>query len=472
MRTSKTSELERHDIQGMLLSAYGHLPWSASVLLRIDDPLLTRAWLATLGPAITPATGKHHNHSVNVAFAYPGLATLGLDAPGAFPIAFVDGMATERRANILGDTGASAPAAWEWGTGQATVDMMLLVFAHEEAALGAALTRYRAAFPGAGVREVATLESRRYPDGKEHFGFSDGIAQPAIRGERSSEPGRRRTNASNDVAPGEFILGYSNEYGFASERPLIEAACDPQGVLDEAADGKRDFGRNGSYLVMRQLEQDVAKFWRFIETAARAIDDTGATSREWLAAKFVGRWPNGAPLVKAPHADDARYANDNDFGFAADPYGSSCPIGAHIRRANPRDGFANDRPQQSVRRSNRHRLLRRGRSYGPRLDNVLVDDGASRGLHFIALNADIERQFEFVHQTWLNNVTFCGLANEVDPFVGAQSEGGVMTIAMEPVRARVKGLERFITTKGGAYFFLPSLRALRYLATLEPAVPS
>ena len=469
MRNDGTSELERHDIQGMLLSAYGHLPWSANVLLQIDDPVLARAWLAALYATVTPATGKHHKLSLNVALAYPGLVKLGLDAPAAFPIAFVDGMATERRANILGDTGTSAPASWEWGTGPATVDVLLMLFTHARDALAQTLEEHRAAFAGAGLHEIATLCSQRHPDGKEHFGFSDGISQPAIRNEHRSEPGRRRTNATNDVAAGEFILGCLNEYNLPSDRPLIDAAYDPKRVLAADTDGKRDFGRNGSYLVLRQLEQDVAKFWRFVAAAAPNVDD-GAKSPQWLAAKFVGRWPSGAPLVKTPHRDDERYANENDFGFAADPDGLSCPIGAHIRRANPRDGFANDRPQQSVRRSNRHRLLRRGRSYGPRIEDRFVDDGKSRGLHFIALNSDLERQFEFVHQTWLNNITFCGLANEVDPLVGAQAPGGLMTIQSVPVRSRVKGFERFVTTKGGAYFFLPSLRALRYLASLEPAV--
>lgn len=450
------SGLERSDIQGMLLSAYGHLPWSANVLLRIDDAARARTWLGTLASSITPATGKHHHGGTNLALTYAGLGKLGVHAPaGAFPPAFVDGMASDRRARILSDGGASAPEQWWWGAGPNAVDLLLMVFAPGQDALQAALGEHRAAFDAGGLTEIVTLVAQRHDDGKEHFGFSDGIAQPAIRGEDGSEAGRRRTTSANDVAAGEFILGYVNEYGVASDVPQLS--------------GAPDFGRNGSYLVLRQLEQDVAKFWRFVDAATRGPGGSDASARDRLAAKFLGRWPSGAPLVKAPLADDARLGADNDFGFAADRDGLVCPVGAHIRRANPRDGFAHDDPQQSLRRSNRHRVLRRGRPYGARIADKFVDDGQARGLVFICLNSDIERQFEFVQQTWLNNTTFCGLTDEVDPLVGSASDNGVMTIPQDPVRKRVKGIERFVTTRGGAYFFLPGLRALRYLAALLPA---
>jgi Dyp-type peroxidase family len=464
--TRHSSKLERDEIQGMLLSAYGHLPWSVNVLLRIDDAERARAWLASLVPAITLACGKHDRRGTNVAVAHCGLMKLGLQAPPhAFPVAFVDGMASPRRAQILGDTGSSAPAEWLWGSETNPVDLLLMLFAHTEEALAALLADHRAAFEPSGLSEVAALFGRRHSDGKEHFGFTDGVAQPAIRGEQSSEPARRRTDHTNDVAAGEFILGYVNEYGIASETPKVSAAADPRDVLGSGAE-MRDFGRNGSYLVLRQLEQDVASFWSFLDDATRGPNGSDALARERLAAKLVGRWPSGAPLAHAPNDDEPRLANHNHFGFASDPHGLRCPIGSHIRRANPRDGFANNRPEQSVRRSNRHRILRRGRPYGPKIENVLVKDNESRGLIFICLNSDIERQFEFIQQTWLNNTTFCGLNNEVDPFVGAQSGDARMTIPKEPVRTRLKGIPRFVTTKGGGYFFLPGLRALRYLAGL------
>jgi Dyp-type peroxidase family len=238
--------------------------------------------------------------------------------------------------------------------------------------------------------------------------------------------------------------------------------------LPELDPRTRDLGRNGSYLVVRQLEQDVARFWNFCDRLTRGDAGSDLRARERLAAKVLGRWPSGAPLVKSPDYDDHHYAQDNDFGFAQDRAGLLCPIGSHVRRANPRDGFGHDSPAQSQTRSNRHRLLRRGRPYGPRIKNVLVDDGAERGLIFICLNSDIERQFEFVQQTWLNNPNFCGLRNEIDPLVGVPSPGAYLTIPREPVRQRVTGLEQFVRTRGGAYFFLPGLRALRYIASATP----
>jgi deferrochelatase/peroxidase EfeB len=167
-------------------------------------------------------------------------------------------------------------------------------------------------------------------------------------------------------------------------------------------------------------------------------------------------------------ANDFRYAHDDPQGFA-------CPVGSHVRRTNPRDSLFTDStsPEQAEHSANRHRLMRRGRSYGERLagvpvgDTVPVDDGAERGLHFICLNADLERQFEFVQQTWVNNPVFGGLSGEVDPLLGDQEKvQGVMTIPADPLRLRLHGLHRFITVRGGAYFFLPGLRAIRYLASL------
>jgi Dyp-type peroxidase family len=231
-----------------------------------------------------------------------------------------------------------------------------------------------------------------------------------------------------------------------------------------------DFGRNGSYLVFRQLSQRVAGFWNFLDQATR--DPNGKSNpvaRERLGAKCVGRWQSGAPLVLSPDQDDPALANENNFDYNdKDPYGMKCPIGSHVRRSNPRDSLGPD-PKTALNSANRHRILRRGRSYGHRIENPLVDDGAERGLHFICLNGDIERQFEFVQQTWLNNPVFAGLTDEVDPLVGNLAKGDkLFTVQGSPLRRRVENLSRFVVVKGGAYFFLPSLRALNYIARLQP----
>jgi Dyp-type peroxidase family len=235
-----------------------------------------------------------------------------------------------------------------------------------------------------------------------------------------------------------------------------------------ARPGMHDFGRNGTYLVFRQLAQDVSKFWNFIDQATRtASGKSDSSAQEKLGAKFVGRWESGAPLVLSPHRDKPSLGSENNFEYlSTDPHGSACPIGSHIRRANPRDSLGPD-ARTALNTANRHRILRRGRSYGHRLANRMMDDGKERGLLFICLNSDIQRQFEFVQQTWINNPVFGGLDQEVDPLIGNLAKGdAVFTVQGEPLRTRVHNLSRFVTVKGGSYFFLPSLRALKYIASL------
>ena len=230
------------------------------------------------------------------------------------------------------------------------------------------------------------------------------------------------------MSDGEFVLGYRNEYGFgrrAGPRPRQDARQE------------RHVPR------VPPQTQDVAGFWNFID-AIRARRVTRRSRGARLArAKLVGRWKSGVPLVLAPGRGRPERSGATDaFGYGDDPQGFGCPFGAHARRSNPRDGLlTSTSPAESVQRVARHRLLRRGRSYGPRIADPLVDDGksAERGLHFICLCADIERQFEFVQQTWINNPVFGQLVGEVDPLVGAQTaDDAVFTVQAEPVRQRVR----------------------------------
>ena len=206
-----------------------------------------------------------------------------------------------------------------------------------------------------GMVELTALRAGREPDSKEHFGFNDGIGQPVIAGTGNLQHQLRRTGHATELAPGEFLLGYTNDYGIPSDSPMVAASRDPHGLLPlaggpggragAAADGSvsHDLGRNGSYLVFRQMAQDVAGFWQFLEQATR--EQTGESdpeARGRLAAKFVGRWPSGAPLVQHPHADPyagtGQLTHANNFEYTArDPHGFACPLGAHIRRANPRE---------------------------------------------------------------------------------------------------------------------------------------
>ena len=204
------------------------------------------------------------------------------------------------------------------------------------------------------------------------------------------------TGLANDtIKAGEFVLGYQNEYGLYPGSPVVADSDDRRGILTRAPDRNgRDLGRNGTYLVFRELRQDVEGFWAFLEASTRRPDgstDRAAATR--LAAKMVGRWPSGAPLVLAPDADDPRLAHANDFGYFHDDHdGLRCPIGAHIRRANPRDSLA-PKPGSpaSIAVGKRHRIIRRGRGRagGP----------TDQGLHFVCLNASLARQFEFIQGT-------------------------------------------------------------------------
>jgi Dyp-type peroxidase family len=225
---------------------------------------------------------------------------------------------------------------------------------------------------------------------------------------------------------------------------------------------------NGTYLVFRQLEQHVHKFWQYIDQATR--DGSGNSvplEQDKLGAKIVGRWKSGAPTTTHPHSDPEippAVNQNNNFSFAkGDEIGLGCPIGAHIRRTNPRDSLFND-PEVSLRTVKRHRIIRRGRSYGDRSANVFVDDGKERGLFFICLNSNIERQFEFIQQSWSNNPSFSALNNETDPLIGQRNDGNVFSIPGCPVRTRVHNLPEFVTTKGGSYFFMPGMKALNQLA--------
>ena len=259
--------------------------------------------------------------------------------------------------------------------------------------------------------------------------------------------------------------------------------------LPDASDdpGKKDVGRNGTYLVFRQLGQDVRGFWQFIYRA------TGGepAAMDQLSSAFIGRTRSGEPLVTpAGHAPDG----SNRFTFDSDPRGVVCPVGAHIRRSNPRNTDYPGRPtgvwkllaalggstkgfrDDLVSPVRFHRVLRRGREYGPLLSPAdalqpAPPDDPERGLHFACLNANIGRQFEFLQNAWLTSTTFADFKGETDPIVGLREPvpgcpaSGDFTMPRAGGPAlRVTGLPQFVTVRGGEYFFLPGLRSLRYLA--------
>ena len=391
---------------------------------------------------------------------------------------FQEGMTTEHRQRLLGDHGESSPLNWRWGANHTTpVHVLLMLYAPNDVALDPLYRAHLSRLSSGGLTEVETLNTRLLSGRKEHFGFRDGIGQPAIAGKDAGE-----SPPSNIIADGEFLLGYLNEYGQYPSSPEVTAARDPNGLLSPAAhrSGMKDLGRNGSYLVFRQLSQDVTGFWRFLDEQTRRPDGSAdPNARLKLASKMVGRWPSGAPLVKAPEYDQPDLLNENVFGYHdTDLDGLMCPVGSHIRRSNPRDTLVENRAR-AIELSKRHRIIRRGRAYGTPLDPSMDPDkmldaaepDGERGLHFLCFNANIGRQFEFIQQTWANNPKFQGLYNDADPIIGDHDPKdagalGTFVAPAEPVRRRVTGLPRFVEVRGGGYFFMPGIKALRYLASL------
>ena len=221
-------------------------------------------------------------------------------------------------------------------------------------------------------------------------------------------------------------------------------------------------GRNGTYVIFRKLHTKVAAYRQYLRAKAADREEEAL-----LGAKMVGRWQGGAPLALSPERDDPGLGSDplrnNDFLYGDDPRGFKCPVGAHARRANPRDALDSD-GSVDVRL---HRMIRRSTSYGPPLpDGVLEDDGADRGIIFVCVGAHIKRQFEFVKTQWLNDGIFIGAPSEADPLVGSGDGTTSFTIPRRPIRRRLQDLPPFVTTRGGEYCFAPSLSAMRWLAEL------
>jgi Dyp-type peroxidase family len=440
-----------HDIQGLVYHAWGDHPLVAYQFATFGDAALGRAWLAAVQPQVTASTGYDDaGGRLHVALSAAGLRQLGVPEGVVEQLPQEARAGMRERARILGDEGTSG---WSLGS-RDELHALVMMFARDEEARAEMVERQRAALLAGGATLAAVELSQPTPEQREHFGFIDGISQPFIHGLYPEARHGRDT-----IAAGEIVLGYPNEY-----------RCLPQ---SPQWDGE-DLGRNGSFLVFRKLEQHVEEFWGHLAETARAMGPTAGEHEmeeraEYLAAKMIGRWPNGASLVRAPHHDDPAQATRDvidDIQYRSDPEGLRCPISSHVRRANPRDALGTSSPSASQKVIRRHRILRRGRAFGPRLPRQQAmtgeGDAQPRGLYFICLQTSIARGFEFIQQSWLNNRGFSRLAGEADPLTSA---GCPFTIPAEPVRLRLPPTPRFVTTRGGGYFFLPSLTALARIAT-------
>jgi Dyp-type peroxidase family len=465
--------VDRADIQGIVASGYDHLNHARFVFLTIINARIAQDWLTTLIDRVTAAKhpGDHKAKTcLNIAFTWKGLIelTLSKELIQDFPHEFVAGMNRPEAAVILGDTGDSSSEHWLYGASQPEktrpLHVLLLLYGESAAAVDALVTATcsPAALGGGLILAFRQDSDRKQGDFREPFGFRDGISQPPVKG----LTGRSRL-AEDPVETGEFVLGYENELAQLTRIPTVGAWKDLNGYLPghrRLPTNFRAFGLNGAYLVFRRLAQDVEAFSAFVDSAS----GNDPHLRELIAAKLIGRWKGGAPLVLTPDAPGAQHRNDFLY-MSDDPDGHRCPLGAHIRRANPRDSLLIMPPWKSLQLSRRHRIIRRGRKYCERVKGSPDENPRyTQGIYFIAINADLRRQFEFIQQTWLNSPTFNGLDKDKDPLVGDNDGTGQFTLQQNPVPRHVFGLPRFVKLEGGAYFFLPGIRSLKFLANYRP----
>lgn len=505
------SPVDYADVQGLVRFGYAKMTEACYLLLKIKSPSAARTWIrsapVTTGVEMSPSPRT----ALQIALTCDGLKELQVpdEVLRGFSPEFLSGMAgEENRSRHLGDTGTNAPKYWRWGINGRVPHVVVMLFAES-----GQLKEWRQSIVSSSW-SAAFEEIDRLPTsdmgGREPFGFVDGISQPDIDWERRRHPSRNgdQLQYSNVVCPGEFLLGHRNEYGRYTDRPLLDPQRPGGEELLEAEDqaGKKDLGLNGTYVVIRQLEQDVRGFWQFLNKTSGCDPQ----QRYRLAESFVGRrFSDGTPLVRLsdaaiPGVGTGKNQNKrlldvtkNQFTYDGDSRGIHCPLGAHIRRGNPRNadipgnpkgfishltrllGFGNKDFRADLIASTRfHRLVRRGREYGEKLspDDALQpapQGDSERGLQFIALNANIERQFEFLQNAWMMRTKFGGLTEESDPLLGNRETvrgcpfTNVFSIPQENgLRQRVMNLPQFITVRGGAYFFLPSIRALKYLAKI------
>jgi Dyp-type peroxidase family len=470
--------LELNDMQGLLIRGFGNLLGAQYILLRFTDVTRGRQYLNELIPSITPATEKPSDHAVQIAFTYAGFAFLQLPAEGlaTFSREFREGMTEDHRRFILGDSGENAPENWLWGNPlQEEIHLLLIIYSKDGASLAEKLLLEKARADKYGVDEMHTLPTGLLQDHKEHFGFRDDISRPII--EELVENVVKKVGVT--FPAGEFIMGYKNLYDEFALAPYFPVNFDLKDILPPSPDfrGMKDFGKNGTYLVFRQMEQDVFAFWEYLKSQGKDKADAIC-----LASKMVGRWPDGSPLTITPDKPDLSLSTANDFGFwKEDKAGLKCPIGAHIRRTNPRDHLVTERTQKdSAEMAAKHRMLRKGRPYGlpvseplePTDMMELPKDNVKRGLHFLCLVTDIRRQFEFVQNNWVNFHKFGGQEHDADPIIGNHYKSDKVvtdefSIPEYPIRRKLKNLPNFTVIKGGSYFFFPGIRALKYLASYE-----
>ncbi|WP_116809404.1 Dyp-type peroxidase [Steroidobacter cummioxidans] len=435
--------LELDDIQHFLVTR-PHALAARYEFLSFRTPGSAQLWLNGIVDKVgtaqkVKAADAHDMRWVTIAFTWNGLLATGVEhsSLATFPDEFREGMAA--RAEILGDVGRNDPKHWVGDLASNELHAILVLFARDIEQRDRSVRDYEKFLAQcAGVERLSFLNLAAIPPyeySHDHFGYRDRLSQCVVAGtDEVANPG-----SGAPLKAGEFFLGYPDEDGDGPRLPSPEI-----------------LSRNGSYLAYRRLQEHVGTFREFLEQHGKTREE-----QELVAAKLMGRWRSGAPLVLAPERDDPALGADplrnNDFNYKTmDPHGYAVPLGSHIRRMNPRDTAVN---------MNRRRMIRRGGTYGPHLPEGAPEDGVERGIAAFIGCASLVRQFEFAQNVWVNDPKFHELDHERDPIIGTHDGTFQMTIPKRPVRRKLTGLPSFTTVRGGAYFFLPGIRALRFLAS-------
>ncbi len=453
------SKLDATDIQGFALRGY-NFPFARYLFLKVLDAQKAQECVGRYIDYVTTGerwdAGKPQT-TVNVAFTFKGLVALGLPEASllSFPVEFAQGM--KARGAILSDTGRNSPHHWDamW---REEVHAWIGVYAQSPQALDKQCADLQAAMQATGgaavigAQDAAALQINGKFSPKEHFGYTDGFGNPEFLGvEKSAQPGQGKLKPDGTwepLATGELLLGYADEAGELPVAPIPHLLAN-----------------NGTFMVYRKLHQNVATFRRYLKEKGELYPG----GPEKLAAKFVGRWRDGTPVELSPDSPNPAIVADKNrnvnFTYGNDMAGLRCPVGAHVRRTNPRDAFG-----FNGKLINRRRISRRGMVYGPYApESQEVRDDEERGVVFMALNASLFRQFEFVQQQWIEYGNDARQGNDKDVLLGNHEQGGKFMIqgTEDPKNPPFLcgGLRNFVELRGGDYFFIPSVTALRMIAT-------
>jgi len=438
------------EIQGNVLAPFPE-EHQAFLMLSLADPGGARRWLRRVLSGITataqanaaPVAGESAVYR-SLGLSYRGLGRLSPAALAGLEAfeAFRQGPAA--RAAKLRDRGPGAPERWAFGgPGQAPVDVLLTLASSSLEHLEGVLEEERR-HAGDGVDVVHVERGGLLPGamaGREHFGFRDGISQPAVLGHddpAAGEPERRLTPA------GEFVLGHPR-HGAGGLGPPI--ACPA-------------WMHNGTFQVFKRLQQDVPGWRAQLATASTELAGRGVPmSADELAARLIGRWPSGAPLAHSPEVDNGA-APGAVFDYEDDPHGLKTPRFSHIRKMYPRSNLVSDREW--------HRLIRRAVPFGPVYDPEAgpgFGPDVERGLLMNSFMASIEQQFEFLLRGWAHDPDFFEADDGPDPLIG--EDAAPVTLRCPLHGRQTLSIQRHVHAAGAVYAFVPSLSALRNLAAGE-----